>query len=124
MIAATQKEAVRLAIGLNPTTVYVKRKEYVPDGGGRKLIESEPGVHTILLYTKLANHIEIAATGGVRDTTKWLALADANADLKWGANVTDEFVVNGIGTFQITDGYAVQAEGQIAGYHVTLKKVN
>ena len=124
MLAQVQKEAVRIAISLNPTTVYVKRKEYVPDGGGRKLVESEPGEHVILLYTRFAGQTELAETAGRRDKVAWVALADDEADLKWGANVTDEFEVEGVGKFRIVEGQPVQAEGGIAGYHLILEKVS
>lgn len=123
MLAVVQKEAVRIAISLNPTTVYVKRKEYVPDGGGRKLVESEPGEHVILLYTRFAGQTELAETAGRRDEVAWVALADDEADLKWGANVTDEFEVEGVGKFRIVDGQPIQAEGQLAGWQLVLEKV-
>ena len=122
MLAQVQKEAVRIAISLNPTTVYVKRKEYVPDGGGRKLVESEPGEHVILLFSRL-NVAEVAETGGKADKVTWMALADADANLKWGANVTDEFEVAEIGEFRIVDGQPIQAEGQLAGWQLVLEKV-
>jgi len=122
-LSVIQKEAVKTAIRLNPTTVNVRRREYVPDGGGRKVVESEPGEHTILLYSRFAGRTDVAGTAGRREKVIWLALADADADLKWGANVVDEFDVEGLGTFRIVDGQPIKAEDEIAGYYLTLELV-
>ena len=69
--------------------------------------------------------IEISTLGGTKQTDRgWGLLAGHEAEIKAGANVLDEFEVDGLGKFQVLAVYPQIIQGQVVGYQADLEKVS
>jgi hypothetical protein len=120
-----RKDHIRWAIEQNPTKITVNRTEKTRSGGGFE--ENSPALDSIVvrIYTKSsASSKEISDLAGTkqRDVT-WSMLADYNADIKAGPNVTDEFDVPGFGHFVIQSVRPQIVKGTIVGYQADLERV-
>lgn len=121
-LAAIQREAVKKAIEMNPTTVQLKRKEWKPKGSGRELEESTVGSYTILIASS-TRRVDDVNTGGRKAVTDWVALTESNVDVKWGSNIEDWFEVIGIGKFKVAHARPVSISGQVSGYELQLELI-
>ena len=125
MLDVVQKNAIDFVISLSPTIVNLTRTEYQEDEGARKAVTSTIAAQTWLVYPhSVARKKKYSGNEAeLEHVTEWLALAPSDADVKWGANVLDTFVLSGRGAFQVSGGRVISIGDTITGYHVELRVV-
>ena len=121
-----RKKDVAFTIAENPTEVTIEREEYIPNGGGRKKVKSTVGTYKIRIFTQGGKQMAVKVVSGTAGTKNeddtWAFLADSEADIRAGANVIDEFTVDGI-RFRVTMAIPRYWQGQKTSIDGTLKVV-
>lgn len=126
MISEKQKFAIDYVIALNPTTVTLSRVEYTEDEGARKKTETSVKAQTWLVFPKSPNSLNATESrneGGMADVLNWGALAPSTADVKYGAHVTDSFVMENVGTLEVVSGCPIMVGSDVNGYQLELRLV-
>lgn len=123
MISEKQKFAIDYAISLNPTEVVISRVEYVEENGARVRKDSTIPKQTWLVYPQSPNANERRAEGGLADVSDWGALAPRTANVRWGAHVTDSFVMKDVGTLEVVSGRPIRVGSDVNGYQLDLRLV-
>lgn len=123
MISEKQKFAIDYVIALNPTTVTLSRVEYAEDEGARKKTTTSVKAQTWLVFPKSPSTSESRNEGGMADVSDWGALAPSTADVKYGAHVTDSFVMANVGTLEVVSGRPIMVGSDVNGYQLDLRLV-
>ncbi|OJF16985.1 MAG: hypothetical protein A6D91_04695 [Bacillaceae bacterium G1] len=113
------------AILQNPTEILIQRTQRVDKGGYFEEETREVGPFVVRIYqTTRHAPVTVDTLGGAKQLDRgWGLLADENADIQAGANVKDEFNVEGIGRFQVVAVYPQVVQGVVVGYQADLEKV-
>ncbi len=125
-LVALRRQHTKWAIEQNPVEIIIHRTEKVDQGGYFEEIESEHGPYTVRIFQRgMQIPIEISTLGGTKQTDRgWGLLAGHEVEIKAGANVLDEFEVDGLGKFQVLAVYPQIIQGQVVGYQADLEKVS
>jgi len=123
MISAKQKFAIDFAISLNPSNVIISRVEYEEVDGARVKKTEVIDEQQWLVYPKSPSAKLKREDGGNADESTWGALAPSTANVRWGANVTDTFVLPDIGTLEVVSGRPIMIATDLNGYQLDLKLV-
>ncbi len=122
-----RKKDVAFTIAENPTEITIEREEYIPAGGGRKKVKSTVGPFRVRIFTQGGKQMAVKVVSGTagtkRDDDTWAFLADSEADIRAGANVIDEFTIDGI-RFRVTMAIPRYWQGQRTSIDGTLKVVS
>ncbi len=125
-LAALRRQHTKWAIEQNPVEIIIQRTEKMDKGGYFEEIESKHGPYTVRIFQRgMQIPIEISTLGGAKQTDRgWGLLAGHEVEIKAGANVLDEFEVDGLGKFQVLAVYPQIIQGQVVGYQADLEKVS
>lgn len=125
-IVTLRRQNITWTIKQNPVTITIKRTEKIDKGGYFGEIKSEKGPYTVRIFQRgMQIPMEVSNLGGIKQTDRgWGLLAGAEAEIKAGANVLDEFEVEGLGKFQVLAVYPQIVQSEIIGYQADLEKVN
>lgn len=125
-LVALRRQHTKWAIQQNPTTITIRRTEKIDMGGYFEEIESEHGPYTVRIFQRGSSiPQEVSTLAGTKQVdTAWGLLAAHEAEIKAGANVLDEFEVDGLGKFQVMAVYPQIIQGQVVGYQADLEKVS
>ncbi len=125
-LVALRRQHTKWAIEQNPVEIIIQRTEKMDKGGYFEEIESERGPYTVRIFQRgMQIPIEISTLGGIKQTDRgWGLLAGHEVEIKAGANVLDEFEVDGLGKFQVLAVYPQIIQGQVVGYQADLEKVS
>jgi hypothetical protein len=122
-----RKKDVAFTIAENPTEITIEREEYIPSGGGRKKVKSTVGPFRVRIFTQGGKQMAVKVVSGTagtkHDDDTWAFLADSEADIRAGANVIDEFTIDGI-RFRVTMAIPRYWQGQRTSIDGTLKVVS
>ena len=122
-----RKKDVAFTIAENPTEITIEREEYIPAGGGRKKVKSTVGPFRVRIFTQGGKQMTVKVVSGTagtkHDDDTWAFLADSEADIRAGANVIDEFTIDGI-RFRVTMVIPRYWQGQRTSIDGTLKVVS
>ena len=122
-----RKKDVAFTIAENPTEITIEREEYIPAGGGRKKVKSTVGPFRVRIFTQGGKQMDVKVVSGTagtkHDDDTWAFLADSDADIRAGANVIDEFTIDGI-RFRVTMAIPRYWQGQRTSIDGTLKVVS
>ena len=124
--AEKRKNDVAFTIAENPTEITIERTLKAPAGGGRKIEKSTVGPFTVRIFNQAGKQMAVkivSGTAGTKDEDEtWAFLADSEADIQAGPNVTDEFTINGI-RFRVTMAIPRYWQGVKTSIDGTLKVV-
>ncbi len=121
------RAAHRRMIAENPVQVTISRTERVEQNGAFAEVKSQHGPYIVRLFQNLSQRSarEVTVTPGTKQTdARWGLAADESADLRAGPEVTDEFEVDGGGSFRITAVYPLMLAGSVYGYQAELERVS
>ena len=122
-----RKKDVAFTIAENPTEITIEREEYIPAGGGRKKVKSTVGPFRVRIFPQGGKQMAVKVVSGTagtkNDDDTWAFLADSEADIRAGANVIDEFTIDGI-RFRVTMAIPRYWQGQRTSIDGTLKVVS
>jgi hypothetical protein len=125
-LVTLRRQHITWTIQQNPVEIIIQRTEKMDKGGYFEEIESEHGPYTVRIFQRgMQIPIKISTLGGTKQTDRgWGLLAGHEVEIKAGANVLDEFEVDGLGKFQVLAVYPQIIQGQVVGYQADLKKVS
>jgi hypothetical protein len=120
------RAARRRIIAGNPSVITIHRVDRVPSGGGRLPVKSDVGPFTVRIYSaRNATVQQDSSVAGVQQRDRdWSLIADDQADLRAGANVTDEFDAVDLGHFRILDVHPQRVDGELVGYAAELERIS
>jgi hypothetical protein len=124
-ITELRKQHIAWNIQQNPTQITVHRTEKVDMGGYFDEAISTLGPFTVRIFAE-GNRmpLDVTTLAGTKQIDKgWGLLADANANIKAGPNVLDEFDALG-GHFIIKAVYPQYVKDELVGYQADLEKVS
>jgi len=118
-LVQARRQATQWSINQNPTTITIKRTRYEEYKGARRKVEEYIGPLTVRIYQarRRVSANERTSEAGSMTVMVWGMLALYDADLMNGPNVRQEFEVEGLGTFRIT-----QVKPQIINQQVVSKQ--
>lgn len=98
--AEIRKRDVAATISQNPVEITISRTETMPKGGGREVKRTTLGPFIVRIFNQKSRQMIVNTSNtvaGIRQTDKsWGFIADANADIKATASITDEFDAYGL----------------------------
>jgi hypothetical protein len=98
--AEIRKRDVAATISQNPVEIKISRTENAPKGGGREVKKTELGPFVVRIFNQKSRQMIVNTSNtvaGIRQTDKsWGFIADANADIKATASITDEVDAYGL----------------------------
>lgn len=120
-----RRQHIAWAIQQNQTVITIQRTRRIDRGGYFEEETHEVGPFVVRIYqTARQAPVTIDTLGGVKQLDRgWGLLADETADIQAGANVKDEFDVEGVGRFQVAAVYPQVVHGVVVGYQADLEKV-
>ncbi|WP_121615217.1 hypothetical protein [Virgibacillus halodenitrificans] len=122
----TRKLHTKWSIEQNPTTILINRTEKKRVGGGFDEVKSTAGPFDVRIFSKSTKtNREVSTLAGKKSVNvTWSMLADANADIKSGTNVKDEFTAVGLGKFLVITVRPQMVKEVVVGYQVDLERVS
>jgi len=125
-LVSLRRKHIAWVIQQNPVTVTIQRTEKRGIGGYFEEIESEHGPYTVRIFQRgMQVPQEVSNLGGTKQTDRgWGLLAGYEAEVKAGANVLDEFEIDGLGKFQVLAVYPQIIQGEVVGYQADIEKVS
>lgn len=125
-IVSLRRQMTAFSIAQNPTVITLNRTEKVRQGGGFTETKTTAGPFTVRIFQ--AKDVELDTVSELAGTKHQAAdfglLADYQADIKAGPNVTDEFDVPGLGHFVVRKVNPQMAKGEVVGYQATLERIS
>ncbi|SFH21288.1 hypothetical protein SAMN05660649_04268 [Desulfotomaculum arcticum] len=124
-LVTTRRNNIIWSINQNPVTIIINRTEKLETEGHFTDVSSQIGPLNVRIFqvgdsTKTVSHL----VGNKDIADGWGLLADWQADLRQGSNITDEFTIIGIGTFNIVSVQPQIVQGQVVGYQAALELVS
>lgn len=113
-------------IDQNPTTITINRVEMPRVGGGRGKVESTLPPITVRITvasTKIGDQMHVSDPGIVKADPYFL-IAEYNADIRAGADVSDTFETADQGKFRVKTVYPQRYNGQIVGIQAGLERMS
>lgn len=125
-MVALRRQHVAWTIQQNPLTVTIQRTEKIEKDGHLDEVQSFHGPYTVRIFRRQTSAPqEISTLAGTKQVDRgWGLLAGHEVEIKAGANVLDEFEVEGLGMFQVLAVYPQIVQGEAVGYQVDLEKVS
>ncbi|NSW90217.1 MAG: hypothetical protein HPY74_05980 [Firmicutes bacterium] len=122
---AWRRKQIQWNIAQNPLVITISRTEKVETEGHFEEVKTQAGPFSVRIFPKGQRYPkEVSDIAGTKQVDEgWGLLANYQADIKAGPNVSDEFDVTGLGHFRITAVYPQVVMGQIAGYQADIEKV-
>ena len=124
-LVRTMRENTRWNIQQNPTTIIIQRTELPRSGGGRSKIETTLDPITVRITvasTKMGDQYHVTDPGIVKADPYYL-IAEHDADIRAGTDVTDAFETN-LGKFRIKTVYPQRMHGEIVGIQAGLERMS
>ena len=121
----TRRLDTKRTIKENPTIITINRIEKQPVNGAFREVKSTVGPFTVRLYqTGNSNINTVSKTSGTKQTSKaWSLLADFDADIKSGLNITDQFDALGF-HFKVVNVIPVMNGDEVISYQCSLERVD
>jgi hypothetical protein len=114
------------SIAQNPATITINRTTKTPQVGGFREEKSQAGPFTVRIFQAKDVELDtISQMSGIKqEAADFGLLADYQADIRAGPNVTDEFDVEGLGHFVVIKVTPQRQAGEIVGYQATLERMS
>lgn len=118
-----RRENTKFVINQNPRTIQIERKKWVIDKGARYPITEELEPITVRIYTKGGTPTPEQEVQYERYPDRYYSmLADHNADIQAGVEVTDIFHLGGA-KYKIIGVWEQTIHGEVVGYQCDLERV-
>jgi hypothetical protein len=122
---ALRRQMTAFSIAQNPTSITINRTTKTPQGGG--LAEAKTTVGPFVVRIFQAKDVELDTVSQMAGTKHKAAdfglLADYQADIRAGPNVTDEFDVSELGHLIVRRVNPQVVNGEVVGYQAVLERV-